>query len=312
MKANFIFRIWPFFVFILLSVGIIGATYTRDDSTTKTVESNVFAFTQPKQTTPMLTKQTINTSKPWLYTFNEKDSKQVDTTLFNVENGNETSDYNNELQTYTDRTDNVRVENDALVIEAKKESLNGKDYTSARLNTQGTFAFTYGVLQVEMKLPQGTGTWPAAWLMPDDPKYTTTQYGIGKNTPNAWALNGEIDFMEAVGYIPNQIIPATHSYNALSQGTIYTPGFIDDAYNTYHKYGVIKLKDSISFTIDGKVYATRTRSSTNPLDWPYDQPYYLILNLAIGGSWAGQKGIDASGAPWTMSVKSISYLPLAG
>jgi len=162
-----------------------------------------------------------------------------------------------------------------------------------------------------MKLPKGTGTWPAAWLMPDTPKYTPDQYGIGKDAPKAWALNGEIDFMEAVGYIPNQIIPATHSYNSLSQGTIYTPGFIDDAYGTYHKYGVIKLKDSISFTIDGKVYATRTRSSTNPLDWPYDQPYYLILNLAIGGSWAGQKGIDNSSAPWTMSVKSISYLPLS-
>jgi beta-glucanase (GH16 family) len=81
-------------------------------------------------------------------------------------------------------------------------------------------------------------------------------------------------------------------------------------YSGFHRYGIIKTPNKITFTIDGKPYASRSKKSNSPLDWPYNQPYYLILNLAIGGKWAGANGIDNASAPWLMQVKSISYRPL--
>jgi beta-glucanase (GH16 family) len=81
-------------------------------------------------------------------------------------------------------------------------------------------------------------------------------------------------------------------------------------YSNYHTYGVIKTENSITFTLDGKPYAQRKKTSLDPLEWPFDQPYYLILNLAVGGKWAGSDGIDVATAPWKMEIQSISYKPL--
>jgi beta-glucanase (GH16 family) len=78
----------------------------------------------------------------------------------------------------------------------------------------------------------------------------------------------------------------------------------------FHRFGVIKTPNKITFTLDGKPYTSRTKNSDNPLDWPYNQPYYLIINLAIGGNWAGANGIDVSSAPWQLKIKSLSYTPL--
>ncbi len=301
-------RLWPLIVCVILSVVIVGAhaLYTEKPSV-----HNTASFIQNmSEDTPTQTTE-LSMGVPWVYTFDERTSPTIDMLFWNVENGVEVSNYNSELQAYTDRTSNVRVEGDSLVIEAKPEQLYGKNYTSARINTQGTMSFTYGTLEVDMKLPRGTGTWPAAWLMPDNNRYSPTELGVDPNSPSAWALNGEIDFLESVGYIPGEVIPAVHNYNSMTQQkTIYTPGMVPDMYDTYHRYGVIKTPDSITFTIDGKPYASRVKQSDNPLDWPYDQSYYLILNLAIGGKWAGAEGVDESSAPWKMHVRSISYQPL--
>lgn len=302
-------RIWPFFVSLAISGLLLTGFITRTEPTvsTNTVQAEPSVTVQAPK---VLTKQTIDASKPWKYTFDAKKSSSLDLSLWTIENGNQTADYNDELQTYTSRSENVRIERDALVIQAHIEDLNGKKYTSARINTKESFGFTYGTLEVEMKLPRGTGTWPAAWLMPQTPKYSPAELGV-LGTKNEWALNGEIDFMEAVGYIPGEIIPAVHSYNSLAGTTLYTPGYVTDPYTTYHRYGVIKTPTKISFTIDGKVYASREKNSNTAYDWPYDQPYYLILNLAMGGSWGGEKGVDnLSANSWTMYVRSIDYKPL--
>jgi beta-glucanase (GH16 family) len=252
----------------------------------------------------------IDTTNPWYYTFSNAQNPLLDTSLWTIENGITTATYNNELQTYTNRLENVRVEDGSLVIEARTEQRDGQAYTSARINTRDSFAFTYGTLEVDMKLPRGVGTWPAAWLMPNNERYKHADFPEVSDTKRSWALNGEIDFMETVGYLPGEIIPAAHNYNSLGGTASYTPGFVDDPYTAYHRYGVIKTRESITFTIDGVPYASRHKTSDNPLDWPYDQSYYLILNLAIGGKWAGAHGVDETMAPWKMHVRSISYKPL--
>lgn len=302
-------RIWPFFLSLLVSGLILAGTITR---TEPAVDGAPVLIDSPVslQAPQTLTRQTIDVSQPWNYTFDEQKSQSLDLSIWTIENGNQTADYNQESQTYTNRKQNVRVEGDALVIHARAEERNGKRYTSARINTKESFAFTYGTLEVEMKLPRGVGTWPAAWLMPQKDIYKASDYVV-TGTQYEWALNGEIDFLEAVGYIPGEVIPAAHSYNSLQGSTIYTPGYVKDPHTTYHRYGVIKTPTSISFTIDGKVYATREKTSNSVYDWPYDQPYYLILNLAIGGSWGGEQGVDDMSAnAWKLYVRSVNYKPL--
>jgi beta-glucanase (GH16 family) len=201
------------------------------------------------------------------------------------------------------------VQDGALVLEAMPQEKDGKDYTSGRVDTNGSFSFVYGTLEVEARLPRGVGTWPAAWLMPSDPRYQASDYPSATDQTRIYTLNGELDFLESVGYLPGQNIPAAHSYDSLAQAAQYTPAFITNPYDEYHTYGIVKTPNSIEFTIDGSVYASRQKTSNDPLSWPFDQPYYLILNLAIGGTWAGKDGVDDSSAPWQYLIKSITYTP---
>lgn len=245
--------------------------------------------------------------KEWRYDFSTLPDGQPPADDWNFEHGVEVANYNNELQAYTPRPENVRIEHGVLVLEAHQESFMDKDFTSARINTLQKFEFTHGIIEVDMKVPRGNGTWPAAWLMPAHNIYNPDDYGIRAEDKFRWALNGEIDFAESIGSIPNQNIPGAHTYNQLNRGTIYTPAHIDNPYDEFHRYSVMKEPNKLTFMIDGVPYATREKKSDSPLEWPYEQPYYLILNLAVGGSWAGQKGIDTASAPWQMQVRSISY-----
>jgi beta-glucanase (GH16 family) len=130
------------------------------------------------------------------------------------------------------------------------------------------------------------------------------------NTPPKISASPRIDFAEQVGRLPGQNIPAAHSYHSRTSGAPqYTPAYITNPYGAYHRYGIIKTPDKITFTLDGRPYATRVRTGDSALDWPFNQRYYLILNLAVGGTWAGDDGIDNSQAPWQLKVKSISYQP---
>jgi beta-glucanase (GH16 family) len=247
---------------------------------------------------------------PWIYNFADYPNGALSSDYWNFTTGAKDADYNNEAETYTSSQNNARIQDGVLVIEALPHKLNGKDYTSARVNTKDKFDFTYGTLEVNMMMPAGSGTWPAAWLLPVNNTYKTSSYGLAANDKYAWALNGEIDFAEAIGSLPGQNIPAAHSYDEVQAAPTYTPAYISNPYTEFHRYGVIKTPDRITFTIDGQPYATRQKTSNNPLDWPYDQPYYLILNLAVGGNWAGANGIDNSTAPWQLKIRSVTYSPL--
>jgi beta-glucanase (GH16 family) len=213
---------------------------------------------------------------------------------------------NNERQFYTrERKENARVENGMLVIEARKERypIGGPDaaaksgsrrkrqgeagvapYTSARLTTRGKAAWTYGRIEVRAKLPAGRGTWPAIWM-------------LGSNFERAgWPACGEIDLMEHVGYDPGVIHGNIHTakYNHVRKTNKGDKIPIPDASDAFHVYAVEWDAQKIDFFVDGRKYFTYKNEGDGPATWPYDKDEYLILNLAIGGDWGGQKGIDDS------------------
>jgi beta-glucanase (GH16 family) len=199
---------------------------------------------------------------------------------------------NNELQFYTEkRPENARVENGLLVIEARKENWQGKNYTSARLVTKGTGDWQYGKIEVRAKLPKGVGTWPAIWM-------------LGSTTPLKWPDDGEIDIMEHVGYDQGKIHGSVHCkkyYHGIgTQKTSFT--MMPDCSEKFHVYAVEWNKDIVKVSADSNVYFTFTNEHSGYEAWPFDNKMYLLLNIAVGGNWGGQKGVDDSIWPQRMEV----------
>lgn len=194
---------------------------------------------------------------------------------------------NKEAQYYTSRPENVRVEAGHLLIEGRKEIYEGFGYTSASVNTQGRFEFLYGRVEVRAKLPAGIGAWPAIWML------GTNRAQVG------WPACGEIDVMENVGFDPLRIHGSVHTaaYNH-TIGTQKTATVtVTDPSNDFHVYAMEWFADRIDIFVDGQKYFTFRNEGTGSRTWPFDQPQYLLINLAIGGSWGGQKGIDGSRFP---------------
>ena len=198
---------------------------------------------------------------------------------------------NAEAQYYTDRPENVVVENDNLKIIAKKENFQGASYTSARLKTQDKFDFTYGRVDVRAKLPKGGGTWPAIWM-------------LGANFPEVgWPNCGEIDIMEHVGNDPGSIQSALHNPDSFANTKYKKSTDITDESDTYHVYSMIWSEEQISFYLDGARFYIYRPESRNSNTWPYDKPQFLILNVAMGGSLGGD--IDPT---FTSSSMDIDYV----
>ena len=198
---------------------------------------------------------------------------------------------NNESQFYTNRPENVVVENGILKITAKKENYEGAAYTSARIKTQGKFNFRYGKVEVRAKLPQGGGTWPAIWM-------------LGSNiTSVGWPASGEIDIMGHVGNNPNTIISAIHTPsshgNTQNKATTAVPG----ATTEFHVYGLEWTPDKLVFSVDGDVHYTYNPAEKNASTWPFDSNQFLILNVAVGGTLGG--AIDPDFVSGTMEVDYV-------
>jgi beta-glucanase (GH16 family) len=183
---------------------------------------------------------------------------------------------NNEWQFYTDRPENVRIENEMLVIEAREERFVTRNYTSGRIKTQDLSAFTYGRIEARMKLPYGNGIWPAFWMLGDD---------IGTA---GWPRAGEIDIMEHIGRQPTHI-----------HGTVHGPGYSGSGgvghYKTFpsgslseefHVYAIEWEPEVIRWYVDEEQFFMIT-PETIPGDWVFDHPFFIILNLAVGGNWPG-------------------------
>jgi beta-glucanase (GH16 family) len=187
---------------------------------------------------------------------------------------------NNELEYYTDRTSNVALDGAGnLVITARREDYGGRSYTSGRINTGGRFTQAYGRIEARIQIPVGRGIWPAFWML-----------GANIGDPNVgWPTCGEIDIMENVGNEPN----ANH-------GSLHGPGYsggnpLTGVFNSgsrlsegFHTYAIEWEPNAIRFYVDNTLYEARSSKDVPAgTRWVYDHPFFIILNVAVGGNWPG-------------------------
>lgn len=213
----------------------------------------------------------------------EFDGSALDKSVWNIE-VNGSGGGNQELQYYTDREKNLRIENGNLIIQAYKEDYSGRRYTSARINSREKKYFKYGKIEARIMFPSGGGTWPAFWMMGND-------YGkVG------WPSCGEIDIIEHVGNNPRMISNALHYPYKHGGNCWVSQKYHDNVENEYHVYGIEWCeeeeygRDVIRFTYDGEVQSTASETIDNiDMDyfWPYNKDHFIILNLAIGGTMGG-------------------------
>jgi beta-glucanase (GH16 family) len=203
---------------------------------------------------------------------------------------------NQELQFYTEgRRENARVEDGRLIVEARREDWQGSRYTSARLNSRP--GWSYGRIEARAKLPRGRGTWPAIWMLP-------VKGGYGKG---GWPDNGEIDIMEHVGFDPGVIHGTIHTgaYNHAARTQRGGTTTVADAQDAFHVYAVEWDAARIRWFVDDREYFSFAKESGGKDVWPFDAPFHLLLNVAVGGTWGGEKGIDEDAFPLRMEVDYV-------
>jgi beta-glucanase (GH16 family) len=200
---------------------------------------------------------------------------------------------NNELQYYTDRTENVKVENGYLLITANQEDFEGASYTSARIKTQNLFERAYGRFEARIRLPYGKGLWPAFWLLGNDCE------------TNIWPQCGEIDIMEYLGDNPTTIFGTVHG-PGYSGGEAVSKDYVleNDRYDTgFHVFGIEWGPDYINYYVDDALYQTITPQDV-PGEWVFNHPFYIILNVAVGGNFPGSPNNETV-FPQTMLVDYV-------
>ncbi|GGP63118.1 glycoside hydrolase family 16 protein [Saccharothrix coeruleofusca] len=238
----------------------------------------------PPAATPQAAAQEVGTTAvTWEENFDGPAGSRVNAARWNTEIGDNHGN-NKEHQYYTDSASNAALDGAGnLVITARKENPGNYNcwygrcqYTSARINTAGKFSTTYGRVEARMKMPRGKGIWPAFWMLGSD---------INNGVP--WPSSGEIDIMEFLGHQQNTVY-----------GTIHGPGYsgaegIGMAYNGpnfadgFHTFAVDWTPNSIAWSVDGHVYQRRTPADLGGDRWVFDKPFFIILNLAVGGEWPG-------------------------
>lgn len=216
--------------------------------------------------------------------------------------GYDTGDHgwgNNERQDYTaEDLETARVEDGKLHIRAFLiDRPNAKTYRSARLVTRGRASWKYVRVEARAKLPGGTGTWPAIWMLPEE-----RPYGNG-----GWPDNGEIDIMEYVGFSPGVIHGTvhTHARNHIRGTQAGDSITLASPETQFHIYAIEWFEDRIDFFVDDELYFTYANNGQGWQYWPFDQPFHLIMNIAVGGNWGGQRGVDDSIFPVELVVDYV-------
>ena len=303
---NTYFQLISLLLLLLISCG--GSTSDVNDTTLS--NSGNYNNTTPNNPTQ---SYTFNNELVWSDEFDQDGPVSQD--KWNVETipPNNGSWWNGELQFYTDKEDNIRAEEGLLKITAKYESYEGKNYTSARINTQDKFEFIYGRVEMRAKLPNWEGMWPAFWL-------------LGANIDEiGWPNCGELDILEHGDYVkdstsndPGLISSAVHyGPQDYSRQTTNVPGkiffdtgqerfirsekIIEKPFEEYHTYSMQWSPDKIQFFIDEELPLEFPMQSQHS---PFDKPFFLLLNLAVGGHWTD--GYVASG--FTEATYKIDYV----
>ena len=209
---------------------------------------------------------------------------------------------NHELQNYTNgNLENVHVHNGSLYLTARKQNHGdvliekSARYTSARMVSKFKGDWKYGKIEARAILPKGVGVWPAIWMLPTDWKY------------GGWPASGEIDIMENVGYIKDTVFGTVHTkaYNHIIHTQKGGSLFVKNSAAKFHIYAVEWTPESIAFLIDGKPYYYFPNEHKSSAEWPFDQHFHLLMNIAVGGDWGGKFGVDDRIFPATMKVDYI-------
>ena len=200
------------------------------------------------------------------------------------------------------RVENSRVENGELVIEARHEDLSpsqfpdwgGQHYSSARLVTRGLASWTYGFFEARAELPCGVGAWPAIRMLSALPQFK-------------WPDNGEIDIMELVGFDPGVIHGTVHTsdYNGARGNQRTATTFASDVCSNFHRYQLTWTPTRIMVGMDDHNYFQYSNDGSGNAEWPFGNPQFLILNIAVGGDWGGQHGVDDTIFPVRMLIDYV-------
>jgi beta-glucanase (GH16 family) len=209
----------------------------------------------------------------------EFSGSSLDANAWNYEIGNGSGGWgNNELEYYTNTPKNVFVSNGNLIIEARKESVGGFAYSSARITTQNKKSFTYGRIDIRAKLPKGKGIWPALWM-------------LGNNVNTAgWPASGEIDIMELLGQEPSKVYGTLH-YGAstathASKGNSYLLSG-SSFYDQFHVFSMEWKQDQVKLYVDNNLFFTLNKTDVGTAPYPFNAPFFFIFNVAVGGNWPG-------------------------
>jgi len=270
----------------------MSLTFCSQKEAPKTVD--IIPTTPNTPITPVVTDTTKKLV--WSDEFNQNGLPDTTKWAYNIGTGSNGWG-NNESEYYTKDSANARVVNGSLIIEARKQSIGGKNYSSARLLTQGKASWTYGRLEIRARLPKGIGTWPAIWM-------------LGNNFEGAgavgWPACGEIDIMEHTGKELGAISFSAHSkllnWTLGTQKTFKTN--IDNVTDSFHVYSIDWTKDMIKFYVDGVLYYNVPNDGRGSDYYPFVAPQFLILNLAIGGNFAGNI-IDDTIFPVRMEIDYV-------
>lgn len=255
-------------VFQTVPSGIVTYKYPA----TGTYSVNVIAKSSTGQTASQRTQITVTVAQSLIFSDEFDGNGAPDPSKWGYDIGTGSNGWgNNELQHYTNRLDNAFMSNGTLKIRAIREAFSGSAFTSARILTQNKFSFKYGKVEVKAKLPAGIGTWPAVWM-------------LGTNiTSVGWPACGEIDIMEHKGSQLNKIYGTVHHPARFGGNADGGTRDISNATTEFHIYTMEWNATSIKFLVDGNVFHTVANSSS----LPFNQNFFLIMNLAMGGTFGG-------------------------